>query len=301
MKTFNLDLPEDQQPKTDFAAAFLAGQDSQGITLADGEAIALPAGREVHDLEKYAFRPRRIVEEHKAATLAGFIAYYNRFADVDSVVLVNPETGKFVGRIAYHEARVTMFSGDGDDPIRANLPRWNDHAVVFTPKHSPDWTDWKKQDKGFLSQLDFAEFIEDHLECIQKPEGSRVLEAVESLRATKKVEFGSGVNRHNGDLVLSYKSETTQGNGEVTLPETMQLAIEPFIGLMRYPIEAQLRYRIKDGQLTLGYKLIRADRVLDAAVQDMIAMVRGTYEAQGNELVPPAAIGGDDRVFETEI
>lgn len=75
------------------------------------------------------------------------------------------------------------------------------------------------------------------------------------------------------------------------MPEKLTLAIEPFEGAGRYPVEAYLRYRVDNGQLTLWVELVRPEEVLRTAFDairaeiaksvDPVPMLAGTAPAIG--------------------
>ncbi|KAB1658991.1 DUF2303 family protein [Pseudoclavibacter sp. CFCC 11306] len=135
------------------------------------------------------------------------------------------------------------------------------------------WTDWTNISGSLLDQQEFAEFIEDHVDDIVAPAAGDVLEIAQSLQATNDVEFSSSNRLDSGETRVGY-SETIKAKagqrGELVIPRELTLALQPFEGVTelkgkvtKVAVTARFRYRLRDGQLRLGVKLIGTDRVLD--------------------------------------
>ena len=127
-----------------------------------------------------------------------------------------------------------------------------------------------------MKQADFAKFIEDNLPDIAEPNGSDLLIISRSLEAKKKVDFESAVRLDNGETQFTYNEEIkgTAGKGTLEIPEIFVLGIPVFHGGDAYKLEARLRYRINDGQLLMWFDLLRPERLLEDAFNQVIARVK---------------------------
>lgn len=127
-----------------------------------------------------------------------------------------------------------------------------------------------------LAQTAFAEHVEESLLDITAPPAADMLEIAQSFQATTKVAFESGHRLNSGQQQLTYVEETgakAGRKGELTIPQTFELALAPFEGSATYKVSARLRYRIGDGQLRIGYFLDRPEEVLRSAFIDTLTAI----------------------------
>lgn len=164
--------------------------------------------------------------------------------------------------------------GDFDDDGQPGPAGWADHTVTLQLRHSDDWNDWTRNNGQWLSQIDFAEFVEDHLPNFGSPTGAEALELAQSFRATQKVEFGT-TKHAGGETTLSYVESTdakaSTKKGEIAFPDKVTLGVHVYDQGKAYAIDARLRYRVRAGELLMGYKLDRPKDVLQKAFDDVVA------------------------------
>lgn len=179
-----------------------------------------------------------------------------------------PSTVIYVDRDVNNPQVVAVLNDHG-----AEGPGWRDHRVQIAFRPTPQWIKWKSIDGKMLPQETFAEFVEDNLGDVSDPVGGQLLEIVTYLEATRTVNFKSAVRLSNG-VVQFQNAEDVQASvsvGKIAVPETFTLGIAPFLGTPLYKVPARFRYRLKDGKLTLGFKLQRIEdliaEVLDTVVQ----------------------------------
>lgn len=152
-----------------------------------------------------------------------------------------------------------------------------DHKAVLQLRHSDDWNDWTKADGQWKSQVDFAEFIEDHRPNFGKPTAAEMLELAQTFRSTSKVEFNSSHRVKSGETSLAYAEvhDAKAGKkGELTIPDEISVAMPVYDQGKPYLLTARLRYRIQNGALLLGFKLNRPKDVLQEAFDDVVASVQ---------------------------
>ncbi len=191
---------------------------------------------------------------------AGFCEYVNKYKDADTRIFFD-EKGVFVAVFDYH---------------RIGEARHGDHTAVLTLVPSPEWIAWTgSNDKG-MRQDTFAEFIEDNIQDITKPDGKTMLDAASGLIAKKETDFRSAVNLNNGSMQFTFDEKiegTIKGSPEL-MPTAFEVALRPFIGAPRYPIDARLRYRIDSSKLQLRFKLMALEKLLEHALTQEVGMVQ---------------------------
>lgn len=155
-------------------------------------------------------------------------------------------------------------------------PGWGDHKAILALRHTDDWKDWTKYDGQLLPQLEFSEFIEDHLPNFSTPSGADMLELAQTFQATTKVDFASSQRLKSGETELLYTENQTASagkKGSLAIPDTFTLGLQVFERGDAYKVQARFRYRIHDGQLRLGYRLTRPRDVLQAAFDAVVETV----------------------------
>lgn len=243
------------------AGKVLGGLDAGVVTVsnagtAQGEVpfALLPEGVHAQSMETYLERPVRRRAKVTIRDAESFITYVRRFSDSDSLVFANLGDRTFTAVLDYHRS-----AGDA---------QWGEHRAAMTCLLTEDWKRWMAQDKKPVSQVEFAQFIEDNLPNIALPTGSDLLGMTQNLYAKKDVQFASSVRLDNGEHQLTFNENVTATTGEkgtLSIPQSFTLGIEPFEGAGLYSVEAKFRYRITDGRLFMWYHLMRPEAVVEDA------------------------------------
>lgn len=166
--------------------------------------------------------------------------------------------------------RITaVLNADGGSQEAAGF---RDHRLELICKKTPAWEAWLAHDGALRDQTTFAEFLEDRLHEIEQPSGAEMLEIATSFQASSKVEFKSAVALTSSTRALQYE-ETTAAKagqtGQLEIPATFVVALQPFEGGAAYRVTARFRYRITNGKLQIGYRLERPEDVLRTAFNDV--------------------------------
>jgi uncharacterized protein YfdQ (DUF2303 family) len=256
----------------------LASADPKPLPASGQVAFVVPAGATatIVDLEEhaeqYAPNPRRKKGTVVTYDPESLVAYVNRHSSDNTEVWADPTTGKIVGVLDGHQGNDTPVSDEGA------LAGWGQHTVNYTVTPTDAWKLWMAQDGKFMSQVQFAHFIEDNAKEIETPDPATMLELAQRFEANKTVEFTSSDLLQNGEKRLVYKEtlEARAGQGgEITIPSEFVIIIQPFEGAAGYRIVARFRYRIDDqGHLSLGYKLERPDHSVREAFNDVVDNIR---------------------------
>jgi uncharacterized protein YfdQ (DUF2303 family) len=156
-------------------------------------------------------------------------------------------------------------------------PGWRDDQLHLKLATDPDWQMWHKVSGTYFSQEDFGNLVEELLHTIIDPDQADLLEVIDSIRASTKGEFESGIERANGGQKLIYKQEHTVKagrTGQLEVPQTITLELRPWEGHPEtYDVEAYFRVRVHDGALGLAIKLKPTRQILRKAWTDLTTKV----------------------------
>jgi uncharacterized protein YfdQ (DUF2303 family) len=223
--------------------------------------VSLPSEFHVHDLEKTLPMPLRKRGTVTMNDAASFIDYF-KMHQMASRIYGTIDPPKFVALMNDH---------------RKDEPGWGDHRIVYNCPLSKEWKEWKSFAGNPRDQIAFSEFMESHTPDIissapDEPTGAMMLEVATSFKAQKKVNFASGQRLDNGQVDFVFQEEiqgSAGAKGHIKVPERFFIGIPVFEGGAPYRIEAKLRYRLKDGGLSMWFELVRDHKVLEAAFLDI--------------------------------
>lgn len=154
---------------------------------------------------------------------------------------------------------------------------YGDHRLVLQLQHTESWADWYRISGKPCDQKGFAEFIEDHLDDINEPAAAAMLEIVQTLQGTLKVQWQSATVLRDGTRKLAYVESmdaTAGGAGELKIPGQIKLGLRVFEGTSdRYEVTGRFRYEMRNGQLSMTVKLDHLDRTRDAALDAVVIEV----------------------------
>lgn len=215
---------------------------------------------------EYTGEPPRKSGTTTARDAVSFLAYYGKHSDTDTEVYADVEALTVTAVLDAHQT-------DG--------PRFGRHRLILALRSTKAWNEWRHHDGRFLKQDAFANFLEDHVPDLVTPDAATMLEIAQSIQATTKCEFQSSSRLQSGARKLVYTEDTKAsagGKGELTIPETFEIAVAPFEGADRYKMTARFKYRIERGELSLGFKLEQPEERMAAAFADVLAEISGGIE-----------------------
>lgn len=220
------------------------------------------------DLELIRDAPRRARGQATLSDPADFSRYVTRLADEHTTVWANEEGCRFTAVFNDH------------DPAG---PGWRDHTAEYQLKRDPDWQAWLQRNGELSNQLSFAEFLEDQALAIVSPDAATMREVAMSFRARGKSAFSRGVRLDNGDVALEWHEETSATAGKsgqpVEVPEFFTVRLSPYVGVAPVELIARLRWKIREGQLGIGYRLHRPADAERAAFDAIRASVSDNVPA----------------------
>lgn len=206
--------------------------------------------------------------------LDSFIHYWNKHSDPFSEIYVNVDKHYITAVLDAHT------SADWEDGAR-----WQDHRLVLKMATSRRWDDWVRADRQTMSQLDWAEFIEDHLDDIREPTAATMLEIAQTFQTSSTVKFGSTQVLANGDRRLHWEETTNATAGEagkLTVPSSFLVGVAPFDWSEAYEVTARFRYRVSQGKLSVCYLLDDPAAVIRDAVLDIVTLLEERLNDDGS-------------------
>jgi len=213
--------------------------------------------QQFHSLEKYLPNPRR--QRGTTAVL-----------DADSLNLL-------LAKVQHLDA--LGFADRANNRVTAilNYEGWGDHRIALHLKHSREWEHWARLDGDFLPQAIFAEHLQDGLSEIYNPPAADLVEIVRKFQAKRSLSFKSARDIANGEVQFEYVEETSEAGGgtagTVEIPQVLTLRLPIYERGERYELLANFMYRLGPQGVAFGYKLDRAQEVVDAAFDAEVAKV----------------------------
>lgn len=222
--------------------------------------VVTRTGEHVERLDHLLPAPLDVSEAITLRDVASFLSYLERFK--------SSATRLFADRSAKSVLAILDYHGREESGPR---PSWCRHQVTLRFAPTDEWRIWTGASGRKMSQVEFAEFLEDNLPDIADPKGAEVLETARTLESNRSVTFRSSVRLKDGTSQLRY--EETEKTGAVEIPDRFVLGIAPYEGSDRFSLEARLRYRIEDGTLVLWFDLLRPQKVLDQVFADATSAI----------------------------
>lgn len=233
--------------------------------------MMLPNDFALKDVEEFLERPHRIEKLFDVSDIDSFINYVADYYkdEASSIIQVDREERKLLAVLDYHTARQPHASGG----TSAAVPAHCKHMVRFYTRRTKNWKLWLEHNGRFMGQTTFAEFIEDNIDDFVDPPGVSLIELAVKFRSIKEVKFSSSANMRNGEFSINWSEENRKGS--VEFPEIITLGLQPFDGGKSYKVKARIRYRVKDAELSLSYKLQQPEKVEEDAFDAMVDKIAG--------------------------
>lgn len=230
---------------------------------------------ETLDHEPFHAHPRRPRTTDTHTTVESFIAAVTTHAKPESTSIyaqLEPENGK-LRLLAMFDDHHSTINDRGED-----IPGWRQHRAVFDPAKSTEWNDWTARDKTEMSQANFADFLEDHIDDIAAadgfPTGADMLAFATALEINSDKKLKSVVNTQTGGRALVFIDQADQEtSAKLETFKKFRIGIQVFRGGPAYPLEARLKLRPNSGNPMFWYELIRPDAVFETAATAVIAVI----------------------------
>lgn len=192
---------------------------------------------------------------------ASFVRWVNDHKVPETRIYAALDPAKFVAVID----DFTQTLGSDEDP--SSQAAWREFRSTFAVPASREWKLWNDANRKPMSQIGFAEFLQDNLPDVISPDGSTLLELALNFEAAQAGSFVATQRLHDGSHNLQWRADNN-ASGSVKLPEAMLLSIPVFENEALREVQARLRYRVKEGTLAIWYELVRPHKVLEAAFRE---------------------------------
>lgn len=228
--------------------------------------VTIPEGSKVVELNREDHKldvPRFKTAAPKFNAPDAFNSYVTDFKNPETRIFYTMD-GKFTAVIDYHDREKA---------------RHADHTAELELIRSPEWEAWTKQDGNGLSQRAFAEFLEENAADIIEvhpdpnnvsvyPTPETMMSVAAGIDATVGGQFKSSQDLNNGSrqLIIDHQVDGVIKNTNVVVPKRFLIALRPFMGSNRFPIECVLRFTPSGEGMTFKFKMLRRHQVNEDAV-----------------------------------
>lgn len=238
------------------------------VSTPDGDKpyMALPPNWKGELVEPRLDVPTIIRERQTAANTEAFSAYLDRFKDARTILFASRTTRYVTARLDYHET--------------ATQPSSDTHSLARPFKPDRKFEAWKKLNGKDLTQIQFVNFLEDHLADVSSPDQATLLRSIVQFKALRQVNCASAVNLSNGDLQFQYTQDTKSESGQVVMPERIQITVPVLEFESEWAINARLSYVLGEGRLTFKFQLIQIEDVEDLAFATAVEQLSKAVGAQ---------------------
>lgn len=245
------------------------------VIKADGTPVIIDALLKIN--EARAEKPRELAGQAKLITEAALIAHMQRFRDSDSVLFY--DGARLLAVYDYHRP---MASPPDGQPcmVRNEKARWGRHTALYVPQLSPEWKAWVQGAGKLLSQVDFADFLDEHACDVAMPSETRpdvptvadLATMALTLKVTSEDVIESAINRTTGEYSLVAKQEQ-KTTGQTKIPKEFDIVIPIYEGGQRYRITCAIRFRKQDSRALFAWVVRGTDKLLREAFADIAERV----------------------------
>lgn len=206
----------------------------------------------VKDLERHLDEPVRARGDYTVFDAPSFVTLVTRLKDEQTTLWAHqPSTGAA-------SPSITAVLNDAAGPESTSIG-WRDHRAQLVVKVDPDWKAWADIDSKARSQVDFAEFINDHLHNIVDPPAAGLVGAITTFNVKRNVTFSQAVNLRTGEQEFTWQ-ERDEDAGKVKLPTELTIRVRPYFGAEPVDLVVALRHRVsREGGLSIIAVRIRPD------------------------------------------
>lgn len=244
------------------------------------------------EIEQWRQRPERAVGTARVDTLASFVDLLNRHKTEHAAIFARAQWPKpsLTAVIDYHKLD--------------HEPAWGRHRILYEFPLTEEFTTWVENNGTAMSQLDFAQFLEDHAPELAAPTDDEARKFGEpfkerfgspaeliTLSRGLEVFVGARVKRQerlqSGERVIEFTSENRDAQGnQIDVPGVFMISLPPFVDGAPVRIPARLRYRAGQGDVTWSYQLYRWEFWLREQVKGDMQRAAGLTELPAYEGAP---------------
>lgn len=221
--------------------------------------LSVPDGRTIESYERFLPHPHRMSSAQAEAVndAASLLKLIQRFP-------AHPRLVEF--SLASLTARCVLnYSTD-------EKPGWGDCFITWKLNKHRDLLAWETRIAKPIPQVEFIEFLEDHVEDVKDaPMQSILLKVASELEVTSSAKFKSARDVHNGNFVLHCEME---GKTTVEVPREFSLGLPIFEGLaIAYELPVRLNYTVTDGNLNFRLAFKNLNKAIDLAWAEVVESI----------------------------
>ncbi len=211
------------------------------------------------DLEKFASAPNATNAATTHETPKSFCEYVNAFHGDQTRVFASLADKRVISIIDYHSPEVS---------------RWCEHAAIYPAKFHPSFAAWHAINDRYISQIQFARFLEDRADDAVKPDAASLYEIAEKFSAVRNVNFKSAVNLATGEREFKYdEKDDAQAKGSLQAPKLIMLRTPVFYGCDPVEWVARFAYDIEGGKLQFKVTIHRLEELLDNQFERLVQAI----------------------------
>lgn len=243
-----------QSPHTPYLRHVIAVTEAEGVQV-----------RDLDEEDQQPF-PRRSKGNRTVSELDSFLAeLHRRPLDERGTLWGTAASGKLIAIYNDHDVN-PMIGG------------WRDDTLTLQLRPDPDWQAWHALSGKYYRQTEFGDAIEELVHTVTSPDQAELLEIIDSVRASTKGEFESGINRANGAQRVTFHTEISTTAGRATnaleVPQIISLELRPWEGHpTTYKVDAYFRLKIDQQHLTLAVKLKPTRQIIRTAWDEIARTV----------------------------
>lgn len=218
-----------------------------------GSVVAIPEKYAAIALPFVTLEPTSLKASIAFEDLDGFLRYVKaRSIKGMSVVFLTIVSGsqlRAVAVIDYH----------GEDGV----PGWCDHVAVLTLEPSPAFQKWIDAAGRWMSQEDFATFIDDNAVDVDRPESASLVEMALKLEGTSAAKFTAKRDPATGSCTMSYEEDNQ--TGAVKVPRELELLLPVLDESKVEGVKVALMWRLNNGRPTFAIRIPALERIVERA------------------------------------
>lgn len=247
-----------------------------------GALYAVPVGYNIvtdADLERMQNAPFRKKGNVAFKATESFVVYVNKHKQPESLLYAQVDARNFSSPLKV----LAVLNDHQPGNLNETVAGWKDFTAWLMPQASHEWKTWTQFDGKRMSQFEFAQFIEDNIKDVANedgyPTGTDMLKMAVQFEMSQDKRIKSAIRIQSGGTNIEYVD-----NDDAATVERMEafnkfmLGIPVFWQGQAYYLEAKLRYRVREGVLSLWYDLVRPDIVVDDAVKQILSDIEANIE-----------------------
>ena len=237
--------------------------------------VTRPTGSELIQINLDTLRehPSRAVGKYAFGDLESFADYVNRLGSSSTIIWAEFDPQKTV--LKYTAVL------DDHSPV---APGWRHHTATFEPQRSYEWRTWTESDLVAQTQLEFADFLQDHTNDIVAPDGTALPSSLQMQKMATEFVYhqehavSSHVRPSSGGIRLTYIADPDSATNEVMqVFEKFALGIPVFRDGPAWRVDVRLKYRVASAKVLFTYALQRPDLVYQHAAKASLDAARAAF------------------------